>query len=62
MKRKIIPSTYDWRICQRPANPDHSVDYVCGNCGTVLLHAEDGLMHNLLILCTDCGARNSTDT
>ena len=43
------------------SSPNHSVDYLCGNCGTTLLHAEDGLTHNLLILCTECGARNSSD-
>jgi DNA-directed RNA polymerase subunit RPC12/RpoP len=60
MGQNIIPSTFDWPLGQRPS-PNHSVDYVCGNCGTMLLHAEDGLTHNLFILCTQCGAHNSTD-
>jgi hypothetical protein len=59
MGQNIIPSTFDWPLGQR-ASPNHSVDYVCGNCGTMLLHAEDGLAHNLLILCTKGGAHNST--
>jgi predicted RNA-binding Zn-ribbon protein involved in translation (DUF1610 family) len=41
---------------------NHSVDYLCGNCGTTLLRAEDGLAHNPLILCTECGAQNSSDS
>jgi len=60
MDQKASPSTFDWAAGQ-PASPDHSVDYLCGNCGTTLLRAEDGLTHNLLILCTECGARNSSD-
>jgi DNA-directed RNA polymerase subunit RPC12/RpoP len=38
----------------------HTVDYTCGGCGTVLLHAEDEQVHNLQIRCTKCGAYNST--
>jgi DNA-directed RNA polymerase subunit RPC12/RpoP len=59
MDQKTIPSTFDWAPGQRSSGK-HSVDYLCGNCGTILLHAEDGLAHNLLILCTECGARNSS--
>ena len=39
----------------------HTVDYTCEKCGTVLLHADDGQVHNLKILCTNCGSYNSTD-
>ena len=41
---------------------DHSVDYTCGRCGTILLHAEENQVHGLLIRCTSCGSYNSTDT
>jgi hypothetical protein len=40
---------------------DHTIDYACGSCGTILLHAEDGQVHNLTIRCTVCGSYNSTD-
>jgi DNA-directed RNA polymerase subunit RPC12/RpoP len=60
MDQKTIPSTFDQALGQR-SSPSHSVDYLCGNCGTTLLHAEDGLAHNVLILCTECGARNSSE-
>ena len=30
----------------------HTVDYVCGHCRTILMHAEQGQVHNLLIQCT----------
>ncbi|HLN11415.1 MAG TPA: hypothetical protein VK281_21010 [Xanthobacteraceae bacterium] len=39
----------------------HTIDYTCGQCGTVLMHAEAGQVHNLLIHCTECGSFNSTD-
>ena len=32
----------------------HTVDYCCGSCGAVLMHADDGQVHNLLIHCTWC--------
>ena len=37
---------------------DHTIDYACGNCGAVLLHAEDGQAHNLVIHCVECGSYN----
>jgi predicted RNA-binding Zn-ribbon protein involved in translation (DUF1610 family) len=39
----------------------HATDFVCGNCGVVLLRADEGQVHNLAILCTACGSYNSTD-
>jgi DNA-directed RNA polymerase subunit RPC12/RpoP len=38
-----------------------TTDYTCGHCGTVLMHAEDGQVHGLLIRCTECGSYNTTD-
>jgi hypothetical protein len=40
----------------------HSIDYTCGQCGAVLLHAERGQVHNLLIHCTECGSYSSTNS
>jgi DNA-directed RNA polymerase subunit RPC12/RpoP len=40
---------------------NHSVDYACERCSTVLLHAEEGQVHGVLIRCTQCGTYNSTD-
>lgn len=39
----------------------HTVDYCCGNCGTLLMHADEGQVHNLLIHCVKCGSYNSTN-
>ena len=40
---------------------DHSVDYTCGKCDTILLHAEENQVHGILIQCSNCGSYNSTD-
>ena len=39
----------------------HTVDYCCGNCGTVLLHADAYQVYNVVIHCMECGSCNSTD-
>jgi predicted RNA-binding Zn-ribbon protein involved in translation (DUF1610 family) len=40
---------------------EHSVDYTCGKCGVILLHAEEHQVHGVLIQCTNCGSYNSTN-
>jgi hypothetical protein len=40
---------------------EHSVDYTCGHCETILLHADEGQVHGILIHCKNCGSYNSTD-
>jgi DNA-directed RNA polymerase subunit RPC12/RpoP len=40
---------------------DHSVDYTCGRCNTLLLQAEEGQVRGFLIRCTKCGTYNLTD-
>jgi hypothetical protein len=40
---------------------DHTIDYACGKCGAVLLHADDGQVHNLVIHCVECGSYNLTN-
>jgi predicted RNA-binding Zn-ribbon protein involved in translation (DUF1610 family) len=39
---------------------DQSVDYTCGHCGTILLHAEEGQVHGVIFRCTECGSYSST--
>ena len=39
---------------------EHSVDYTRGRCATILLHADEGQVHGVLIRCTNCGSHNST--
>jgi DNA-directed RNA polymerase subunit RPC12/RpoP len=38
----------------------HTIDFLCGNCGAILLHAEDDQVHGLFIRCTQCESLNAT--
>jgi hypothetical protein len=40
---------------------ENSVDYACGRCAAVLLHADEGQVHGVLIHCKTCGSYNSTE-
>ena len=40
---------------------DHSVDYACGRCSTISLHAEEDQVRGFLIRCTKCGIYSSMD-
>ena len=40
---------------------NHTVSYTCGHCGTVLMHAEEEQIHELLIRCNNCGTYNKTE-
>jgi DNA-directed RNA polymerase subunit RPC12/RpoP len=33
---------------------EHSIDYTCGHCNTILLHADENQVHGLLIRCANC--------
>ena len=39
----------------------HSIEFTCGTCNAVLMHADEGQVHDLVIRCTVCGGFNSTD-
>ena len=40
---------------------DHTVDFLCGKCGAVLLYGERGQVHNVTIHCLACGSYNTTN-
>ena len=40
----------------------NTVEYTCGNCGIILMHAYENQVRNLIIHCTACGSYNSTDS
>jgi predicted RNA-binding Zn-ribbon protein involved in translation (DUF1610 family) len=61
---KVIPAPSIGPVVSAPPvliASAHTVDYTCGSCGTVLLHAEDGQVHSLVIHCKKCGSYNATD-
>jgi predicted RNA-binding Zn-ribbon protein involved in translation (DUF1610 family) len=61
---KLIPTPWAHHIVSAPPvliASTRTVDFVCGDCGAVLMHAEEGQVHNLVIHCTGCGSYNETD-
>jgi len=40
---------------------DHTVDFVCGQCGALLMYGEHDQVHNVTIHCVACGSYNTTN-
>ncbi len=62
---KVIPAPASGLVLDAPPilkEVDKSVDYICGQCGTILLHAEENRVHRIVIHCGNCGSYNSTDS
>ena len=60
---KVVPNASAGHYVSAPpvlVASTHTTDYICGSCGTVLMHAEQGQVHSLIIRCKSCGAYNST--
>jgi predicted RNA-binding Zn-ribbon protein involved in translation (DUF1610 family) len=65
IKLKVIKAPATGHVLDAPPvlkASDHSIDFTCGHCGTILLHAEDNQIHGVLIRCTKCGSYNATDS
>jgi predicted RNA-binding Zn-ribbon protein involved in translation (DUF1610 family) len=63
LKLKVVEATGLEQALDGPpvlVASSNTIDFVCGNCGTVLLHADDNQVHGLFIHCTQCGATNAT--
>ncbi len=61
---KIVPTLWPQPVISAPSvqvSSADTVDYICGNCGAVLTHADQGQGHNLIIHCTECESHNWTD-
>jgi hypothetical protein len=62
---KVIPAPRSGLVLDAPPilkEIDQSVDYICGGCGTILLHAEENRVHSIVIHCGNCGSYNSADS
>ena len=40
---------------------NHSIDFTCGHCSTILMHADAYQVHGVIIRCNACGSYNSTN-
>ena len=61
---RVIPAPAVGHIVSAPPTlmaSSHTVEYTCGRCGVVLLHAEEEQIHGVLIQCKECGSYNATD-
>jgi hypothetical protein len=61
---RVIPTPAASHVVSAPpilTASTHTIDFTCGLCRTILMHADSGQVHNLVILCTICGSYNSTD-
>ena len=44
---------------EMPTTP--TVEFKCGNCGTILIRGGEDKVYPLVVLCSSCGSYNSTD-
>ena len=61
---KLAPLPFTGRALDAPPvlmASSHTTDFICGSCGTVLMHAEAGQVHGMFIRCIQCGSYNATD-
>jgi RNase P subunit RPR2 len=62
--RVIRPPSIGYVLSAPPAitvTPDTN-RYLCGDCGTPLVIAEDGEVHGLIVRCRECGRYNEVET
>jgi len=60
---KVVPNASTGHYVSAPPiliASTHTIDYTCGSCGTVLMHADRDQVHSLVIHFISCGAYNST--
>ena len=61
---KVVTPPFAGRVLEVPPvlnASDHTVDFLCGNCGALLMQAEHGNFHNVTIHCLACGSFNNTN-
>jgi hypothetical protein len=64
MRLRVVPRPAGGTNTKAPPVLDAgsgTIDYICGRCGTVLMHANEGQVHGVVIECLQCGTSNATD-
>ena len=63
---KVVPAPLIELVPRAPPalelpNQSLTVEFTCGNCGAVLIRADEEKGYPLVVLCSSCGSYNSTD-
>ena len=65
LKLRVIPPPSVGYVTSAPPPITVSNDsnrYICGQCGTLLVIADDDQVHGLIVRCRECGRYNAVDT
>jgi hypothetical protein len=65
VKLKVIPPPSTGYVVSAPPAiivSEHSNYYTCGQCGTVLVVADDNQIHGIIVRCRECGRYNQVET
>ena len=57
----VVPAPLIEVVPLVPETPNPTVEFTCGNCGAVLMRADEEKVPPLVVLCSACGSHNSTD-
>jgi predicted RNA-binding Zn-ribbon protein involved in translation (DUF1610 family) len=57
----VVPAPLIEVVPLAPETPNPTVEFTCGNCGAVLMRADEEQVPPLVVLCSSCGSHNSTD-
>jgi predicted RNA-binding Zn-ribbon protein involved in translation (DUF1610 family) len=57
----VVPAPLIEVVPLVPETANPTVEFTCGNCGAVLMRTDEEKVHPLVVLCSACGAHNSTD-
>ena len=60
---KVVPAPLVEVVPRAPPTLElpNLVEFTCGNCGAVLMRADEEKVYPLVVLCSSCGSYNSTD-
>ena len=57
----VVPAPLIEVVPLVPETPNPTVEFTCGSCGAVLMRTDEEKVLPLVVLCSSCGAHNSTD-